>query len=102
MTSVRSDPRVLNYGTGPPEDGLEREWDTCPECGAERWQLIIVPDCFHCDRCEKAGPGPNREVADPEPEQIGFDLEPQNMTPEYDRAPIEEADAWMAEGMPDE
>lgn len=67
--------RVLNYGIGPPEDGHEREWDTCPDCGGKRWQLIIVPDRFYCDRCEKAGPGPNTEVAEREAEQLGFDAE---------------------------
>lgn len=72
MSAPRSDPRVLNCGTGPPKDGLKREWDTCPDCAEPRWQLIIVPDMFYCDRCEKSSAGPNREVAEPEPEQIGL------------------------------
>lgn len=93
--------RVLNYGTGPPKDGLEREWDTCPGCGQPRWQLIIMPDRFHCDKCEKAGPGPNTEVAESEPEQIELQV---NSKPVQDLEvpPIDEADAWMAEEMPDE
>lgn len=65
----RPSPRVLNYGSGPPDDGHEREWDVCPDCGNKRWQLIIVPDRFHCDHCRRAGPGPNREVREAEPEQ---------------------------------
>jgi hypothetical protein len=122
-TAPRSNPRVLNYGTGPPKDGLEREWDTCPICGLRRWQLIIVPDRFHCDKCEKAGPGPNTEVAEPEPVQIDFfestEPAPTLLDPtaraiasrahdaltsaaEEWAPPIDEADAWMAEEMPDE
>lgn len=68
--------RVLNHGEGPPEDGAERERDICPECGAERWQLVIVPERFYCDDCKKAGPGPNGDAPAPKPEQIDLFGEP--------------------------
>lgn len=105
----RTPARVLNYGTGPPDDGLKREWDICPDCGNKRWQLIIVPDRFHCDRCCKAGPGPNTEVAEPQPEQMdlivdGVQLEVGETIRigGSESPPIDEADAWVADEMPDE
>lgn len=98
----RTPERVLNYGTGPPDDGLEREWDVCPDCGGKRWQLVIVPDRFYCDKCCKATFGPNTEVKQPEPEQQGlFDVASEALTAEEEGPPVE-ADAWMADEMPDE
>lgn len=122
----RSDDRVLNYGVGPPDDGHEREWDTCPVCGRPRWQLVIVPDRFHCDKCEKAGPRNDEPPPEPEPEQIDLfaetaakviPIDPQaraiaerasdaleSAVSDYgqERAPVDEADAWIADEMPDE
>jgi len=60
--------RVLNYGAGPPEDGKPRRVDTCLDCGGERWEILVVPDTFYCDECEKATAGPNSEVKVVEPE----------------------------------
>lgn len=104
----RSDPRVLNYGTGPPDDGLERGRDICPDCGGERWQLVIVPDRFYCDRCEKSTYGPNTAPpAEPEPEQIGLfasttEAASNEGEEQEERAPLDEGDAWIASEMPDE
>lgn len=106
VNAPRTPERILNFGAGPPEDGLEREWDVCPDCGCKRWQLVIVPTRFHCDRCEKAGPGPNVAVTEPEPEQTalfsasneGAKAEP----PAEERPPVDDGDAWMADEMPDE
>lgn len=103
----RTPERVLNYGTGPPDDGHDREWDTCPHCGRPRWQLIIVPDRFHCDKCEKAGPRNDKPPPEPEPEQLGLDGVPSNEVEKQeqadgDRPPLDESDAWLAEEMPDE
>lgn len=103
MKAPRTPERVLNYGTGPPDDGHEREWDVCPDCGQPRWQLIIVPDRFHCDRCEKAGPGPNTEVREPEPEQLGLDDAMTESKPHAEEVPpLDEGMAWVAEEMPEE
>jgi hypothetical protein len=55
--------RVVNVGAGPPDEGCER--DTCPRCGRERWELIVVPGCFYCDRCKVASPGPNERPPEP-------------------------------------
>lgn len=69
----RTPERVLNYGTGPPEDGKERRWDTCPRCGGRRWELLVVPDRFFCDECQVATKGPNTEPPrGPEPAQMGL------------------------------
>lgn len=62
--------RVLNIGPGPPEDGMARRSDLCPKCGAERWELLVAPDRFFCDGCQIASLGPNKDVDEPEPEQI--------------------------------
>lgn len=37
--------------------------DTCPGCGGERVELVIVPGVFYCSRCAAAGPGPLAEPA---------------------------------------
>jgi ribosomal protein S27AE len=103
-TAARRPARVLNVGPGPPDDGLEREWDVCPDCGCKRWQLILVPDRFYCDRCHVASLGPNQDVAEPEPEQIDLFASNEGAKPEAvaDEPPIDEGMAWVAEEMPDE
>lgn len=110
VDAPRSPARVLNYGTGPPEDGLKREWDVCPKCGQPRWQLYIVPDRFYCDKCEVATFGPNTDVAEAEPEQIDLfgstiavpSNEGAKSEPAEEGPPIDEGDAWIADEMPDE
>lgn len=72
MSKDRLAERVLNVGPGPPEDGKERRSDLCPKCGAERWELLVVPDCFFCDKCQVASVGPNDNVSEPEPEQLAL------------------------------
>lgn len=62
--------RILNYGSGPPDDGLEREWDICPTCGNARWQLYLVLDRFYCDWCRKSTARNDKPPPPPEPEQI--------------------------------
>jgi ribosomal protein S27AE len=98
VAAPRSSPRVLNLGAGPPEDGLQREWDTCPDCGQPRWQLVIVPDRFHCDRCEKATRGPNREAPAPDPLDVGSDFGGANEGEES--APIDESQGWETDAEP--
>lgn len=45
--------------------------DSCPECGAQRFELVVVPTRFFCRRCQIATEGPNTAPpGDPEPEQI--------------------------------
>lgn len=109
-----------NVGYGPPPDGAERAWDTCPSCGGARWQLVIVPDRFYCDRCRVATPSveadvvgltwryPNTqaaEVAEPEPDQQGLfsvsDIAPAASLFD-DTPPLDEGMAWVGEEGPDE
>jgi hypothetical protein len=109
--TTRHAERVLNVGPGPPDDGKARRVDTCPSCGGERWEILVVPDVFHCDACKKATVGPNTEApADPQPEQIdlfGFVSAPADAVAKSEPSieegpPVDEADAWMADEMPDE
>lgn len=118
IADPRTSIRVLNYGEGPPDDGREREWDVCPDCGGKRWQLVIVPDRFHCDRCEKSSRGPNTEAPVVEPEQMGLigsfvdesagshvevtDGRRTFGADDFERPPLDEADAWIADETPDE
>lgn len=104
MAATRHAERVLNEGPGPPEDGKERRWDTCPGCGGRRWEILVVPETFYCDDCKKATAGPNTEPPKPpEPEQVGlFDVASEAMTAEEEGPPIDEGEAWIAEEMPDE
>jgi len=90
---VKTATRTLGYGSGPPDDGLEREWDTCPTCGNRRWQLILIPDRFHCDRCCISTARNDEPLASPEPEQIGMDFGAENITAKYngDQPPIDES-----------
>lgn len=75
--------RVLNVGAGPPDDGRDRRVDTCPDCGGERWEILIVPDVFYCDVCEKSTAGPNSEVkvVEPEPDTLFADPGPEEAPP---------------------
>jgi hypothetical protein len=97
--------------------------DTCPECGAERFELVVVPDRFYCRRCKIATEGPNTEApAEPEPEQIDL-FEPTGPAPTIldpqaraiakrasdvleaaveEAPPIDEGMAWVGEEAPDE
>lgn len=96
--------RVLNYGSGPPEDGRERRRDVCPTCGGERWELLGPPDVFYCDECKKGTVGPNTEAPTPEPEQIGlFAATIEVPKQEHPAAPLpDEGMAWVGEEGPDE
>src|SRR3954470_8423 len=69
-TKTRHAERVVNEAPGPPDDGKARRVDTCPTCGAERWELLVVPDVFYCEKCRKSTVGPNTAVVEAEPEQI--------------------------------
>lgn len=81
----------------------EHRRDTCPECGGERWELIVAPERFFCGKCEKATPGPNGEPPAPEPEQMGLGIEEAPpATAEEDGPPLDEGMAWIADEMPDE
>lgn len=101
--------RVVNEGPGPPDDGKDRRVDTCPTCGGERWEILVIPDVFHCDACKKATGGPNTEVAEAQPEQIdlfGSGFATASAVPESEPGeeapPIDEGMAWMADEAPDE
>jgi hypothetical protein len=102
----RHDERVVNEGPGPPDDGKDRRVDTCPTCGGERWEILVIPDVFHCDACKKATGGPNTEVVEAQPEQIdlfGATVEvPKQEHPAEEAPPIDEGMAWMADEAPDE
>jgi rubredoxin len=36
--------------------------DDCPDCGARRTELVVVPGRFYCPTCGVAGPGPHEVV----------------------------------------
>jgi len=57
-----------------PEDGRVRSVDVCPRCGRERWELVIVPGRFYCDRCGVATAGPNRKPPEPEEQDPQMEL----------------------------
>lgn len=97
--------------------------DSCPECGAERFELVVVPGRFYCRRCKVATEGPNTEPpSDPEPEQIDLfavtgapvvPIDPEAraiakrasdvLEAAVDEAPpIDEGMAWVGEEGPDE
>lgn len=93
--------RVVNEGPGPPEDGRERRWDVCPKCGGGRWEIVVIPDRFFCDKCQVASVGPNADVPEPEPVQLGLGLDPEPAGVD-DGPPPDEGMAWIADEMPDE
>lgn len=104
--ATRHAERVLNYGPGPPEDGEDRRRDTCPGCGAERWELLGPPDVFYCDACKKGTVGPNTEGPKPKVEQIDLFAATIGVPKEEHLAeegpPIDEGMAWVGEERPDE
>lgn len=44
--------------------------DTCPCCGGERVELVVVPGRFYCSTCQTATPGPVAAVDAPAGTQL--------------------------------